>query len=219
MKKEELLKHFPAHFVYKAIRPYDNKKVWLQDSIYKSEDRLISIVRDITELKAAEEKRICLEDSLNKLEECVWIAKKEDGLFQFNFINDSIYDFTGVPKEEFYKNPKVWWRCVKKTDLATVESFSKVKKYPKVAEYRLVNEQTRQERIINESIYKYGNTYIGFLKDVKEKKENEKMRELLEFYIQRMSNGFAIINISTQKFEYMNNEFSKIFNIFSGKIV
>ena len=205
--------NYPAHFLYKAIRPSDNQNVWLSESIYKLEDKIISIVRDVTKDRASEEARIALENGLNLIDDVVWTAVEENGYPRKTFISDAVTKYTGISKQEFYDNPKAFYECLHKDDMPKIIKFIEEKgNIGGTIEYRLINRVTKEIFHIQETIYRNKNQGVGITKNITDRIQNEKTKELLEFYVKGMSNGFAIVNFATQKFEYINEKFAEIFD-------
>ena len=151
-KKRREVQNFPAHFIYKAIRPDNKKTVLLQDSIYKSEERLISIVRDITE----QENLTIGQENFEFIFDSIPIAIE---LIDYN--SDKVIYSNNKVKEVFgYTNKEVanwnFWieNIVHPDDKQEQIEYEKADKYPENRIYRIIRPDGKTVKIKNNHIIK-----------------------------------------------------------------
>ncbi len=161
-----------------------------------SEDKVLAIVRDITERKKSEEKLRNAEERvrtfLETADDMLYFQSLDGSLSMLNEANARI---TGYSIKEFTEDPMLWEKIVHPDDAKIAEEF--FRKYPEgtdkfEVEYRLKDKKGRWRYIQSRMVgvkNKEGN-YIGYNcidRDITDLKETEqKLRELNERFANLM---------------------------------
>jgi transcriptional regulator with XRE-family HTH domain len=157
------------------IIPGSKKKKWgiiSKMPIYDSERRITGIIGifvNITERKNAEARRILLEKAINKLDECVWIAKITDlnkNKYRVEYLSDAIEKMSGVKKEKFLANPELWCDFIHPDDINKVADARASKKFPRQYTYKAIRQNTAEEYWRQDITYKDDSMFFGIAKDV-----------------------------------------------------
>ena len=154
-QKRRQIENFPAHFTYKAIRPNDKKTVWLQDSIYKSGERLISIVRDITEQKKLMAEIKDYEFIFDSIPVAIELLDYKDNKVIYS--NNRVEEVFGFSKEQV-ADWNFWIEnIVHPDDKQQQIEYEKSDKYPESRYYRIIRPNGKVLTVKNNHIIKNHN--------------------------------------------------------------
>lgn len=130
---------------------------------------IVGTIVNITERKIAENTRIALDNAINRLDECIWVAKLldlEKNKYKIVYLNDAIEKMSGVKREEFFKNSELWTEFIDPDFKEKVLKTRESKKFPRYYEYKAVRQGSKEEYWREDVTYKDGNMLFGIAKDV-----------------------------------------------------
>ena len=130
---------------------------------------IVGTIVNITERKIAEGTRIALDKAINKLDECIWVAKLldlEKNKYKIVYLNDAIEKMSGVKKEEFFKNSELWTEFIHPIFKEKVLKARESKKFPRYYEYKSLRQGSKEEYWREDVTYKDGDMLLGIAKDV-----------------------------------------------------
>jgi len=148
-------------------------------------DEIVTIVRNITEPKLAEEKLIQSEERYKRitqgLTDYLYIVNVKNGKVVETIHSEACFAITGYTQEEFSEDPNLWINMVVPEERKWVgERFSKIlegKDLPPF-EHRIIRKDGKTRWISNTTILHYGSngtldSYDGVVKDITERKQAE----------------------------------------------
>ena len=154
-RKRRNTEKFPSHYTYKAIRPSDGETVWLQDSIYKSGDRLISIVRDITEQKLLMKEIGNYEFVFDSIPMAVEVMEYDN--YKVIYSNNKVKSVFGYPKEKL-EDIDFWLNnIVHPDDREEQVKYVNLNDFPENRQYKIIRPDGEVVTIKNSHIIKIYN--------------------------------------------------------------
>lgn len=155
--------------------------------IFDPDKKIIGIIVniiDVTDRIKASQQRKLLEKAINSIEDCIWIAKKnEDGIGKLNllFINDAAKKQIGNSGESYFnKNSStVKSQILNKYKIHNLIKDN-LKEFPKTVEFKDSSEQN--EISIREKVFydEEEKIFLGIVEDITKNRENREVRNLLE---------------------------------------
>lgn len=130
---------------------------------------IVGTIVNITERKIAESTRIALDNAINKLDECIWVAKIldfEKNKYKVVYLSDAIEKMSGVKKEEFFKNSELWTEFIHPDFKEKILKARASKVFPRYYEYKAVRQGNKEEYWREDVTYKNGDMLFGIAKDV-----------------------------------------------------
>ncbi|MCP4181498.1 MAG: PAS domain-containing protein [bacterium] len=215
---------FMNHESLKILRP-DGEVKWIQVTREKvnflNRTSALLVVKDITEKQKKDETLLLLKEFLNITPYSVWLEEiYPNGDYKFLFVSDSIKKIYGYPKSSFFENKDFWLTRLHPDDLKKELEFRKRASFPRKEskrEYRIINKkgETRHIQEINKFMGPYA---IGIELDITDSKIEEeninklnKKNQFIEFLANSSSDAFAVINMETEKYFFINSTYSKIY--------
>ncbi len=122
--------------VYKYIHPKTKKLRWFYTVVYKFDEELYGITRDITEVKKALNERFLLNTLLSASEDIVAFYNLEDN--KVLYINDVVERITGYSKEEFYDDITMWRKVVHNDDWDEFQKLYKCEEWIGIVKFRVI---------------------------------------------------------------------------------
>lgn len=158
----------------------DGTKLNIEASLtsYSSENKrfIVTVIRDITEQKKAQEKLERSEEQYRSLteniNEFIWSAVKKEGELKANFYTEGTKRITGYFPSEFINNPKLWYKIIHPNDLLDV-----IKKMKRLYRDPARDSDEIEYRIINKS----GNI-IWIKNKINVKRDENENEEIQEIY-------------------------------------
>ncbi len=126
------------------------------------------IIIDITERKKSEEQRLALNNAVNKLKECIWVAKITDldkNNYKVVYINDAIEKMSGVKTEEFLKNPELWVNYIHPDYKDKINRQRQSQAFPRHYQYKAIRQDTGEEYWRDDVTYRDGDMFFGIARD------------------------------------------------------
>ena len=133
------------------------------------------IIIDITERKKSEEQRLALNNAVNQLNECIWVAKITDlekNKYKVVYINDAIEKMSGIKKEEFLKNPELWVNYIHPDYKDKINKQRHSQDFPRHYQYKAIRQNTKEEYWRDDVTYRDGSMFFGISRDVSATKQN-----------------------------------------------
>ncbi len=187
--EQEVLKEGVSILNREIFIPGSNRKKRGLVSLYPDYEgnSIISItssIRDISEIKAAQERvklledrRELLENVINQVAECVWVSERsEKSHYKYKkhlFISEGFENITGISKDLFIKNTMSLYDIMHPDSIAEVKQIHKTDSFPKHYEYKLIRQTDNVIRWIEENVYLSGNIIFGVMRDVTDQKTNK----------------------------------------------
>ncbi|HJO95175.1 MAG TPA: PAS domain-containing protein [Victivallales bacterium] len=168
-------------------------------------------IQDISGEQTLNEKFFYMESVLENLEHVIWIIKTKP-YRHFIYINNAVEKIFNVRKREFYKNVDFWINYIHKDDRKRIkkEFHNRMKEM----EYRIVVNGDQDKWIQHFSynaIIKDSEIEFGVIKDITKKRNNEKIRLMMETTINSMNETFGLIGPNFHKILYYSKSREKIY--------
>ena len=184
-------------------------------------------IRDITERKENElnlKKLFYVINHLKPEQAIVWFGKNlgtKD--FQLEFVSDAQAKFTGIPKEQFYKDSLTWEKMIHPDDKDRVLKCYKKGTTPKPIEYRLNTKYGTKwvENNLLEDSFLDKKFQFGVTRDITERKEHEQRIKKLVYVINKLPEIVWFgTNAGTDDFKvnFINDPVEKITHITKKQI-
>ncbi len=147
-------------------------------------------VQDVTDEYKEEKARLELEKAVNKLNDFVWIAYRDNPKNiaenpKFTFISDSCYNHWGIEKGPLIRGERKLFIHVHPEDKEEVEKWYYSTSYPKKKEFRfLINNKVKYALMQS---FNDGNIFWGTMTDITEIRLLEKKRLALENAVNRLN--------------------------------
>jgi PAS domain-containing protein len=132
---------------------------------------IAGIMIDISDRKRNEQKRFALNEAVNHLDECVWVAKilnLEKNKYKVVYINDAIEKMTGVKKENFLREPGLWLNFIHPDFKEKVDKAREINEFPRHYEYKAIRQSNGEEYWRSDVTYKVGDMFFGIAREVLE---------------------------------------------------
>ena len=132
------------------------------------------IIIDITERKKSEEQRLALNNAVNHLNECIWVAEitnLEKNRYKVVYINDAIEKMSGIKKEEFLKDPELWINYIHPDYKDKISKQRRLHNFPRHYQYKAIRQNTGEEYWRDDITYRNGNMFFGISRDVSASKQ------------------------------------------------
>ncbi|MCP4181084.1 MAG: PAS domain-containing protein [bacterium] len=153
---------------------------------------IISYIKDVTDLSKALKRQNLLENTINHLDEVIWMYKLNP-FPHYIFMSESAIDVYGVAPKEFIKKPGIWKDFIFPEDKKYVMRENKKNenkdKFHLELEYRIITAYKKTKWIRSKTIKRVGSDILfGIISDItKEKLSEMKIRKLKES-IDKLSN-------------------------------
>jgi PAS domain S-box-containing protein len=134
---------------------------------------IAGVIVDITDRRKEEQKRVALNEAINYLDECVWVAKINDlekNKYKVVYINDAIEKMTGIPKKEFINNLDLWINFVHPDFKEKIKTIRDTNVFPRHYLYKAIRQNTGEEYWRSDVTYKIGDMFFGIARDISDKK-------------------------------------------------
>lgn len=151
------------------VLPGSKRKKWGRISKIPIKDReeiigIIGVFSDITELKAAENRRFMLEEVFDNFEDGVVveeIVNREKIKMKILFVNKVLAQWCGLPQQEFYSDPEFYRKIFSNDDIEKfIRNYKVEKKYPILYEYTIINYETGERIAVNDKVVNYKEKYL-----------------------------------------------------------
>ncbi|HJO94427.1 MAG TPA: PAS domain-containing protein [Victivallales bacterium] len=143
---------------------------------------IISYIKDITDLTKALERQSLLEDTINHLDEVIWMYKLKP-FPHYIFMSESVIDIYGIESKEFIKKPGICKDSIYSEDRKFVlkennKVFSRDKFHLEL-DYRIMTVSKKIRWIRSKTIKRTGSDILfGIISDITKEKQNE--RKIIE---------------------------------------
>ncbi|HJO96063.1 MAG TPA: PAS domain-containing protein [Victivallales bacterium] len=200
---------------FKIVRG-DGKERYLEISYsikkFKNKKCILSVIKDITEMKNEEEIRELLEINVEAMPYILEIRNIETR--NLLYTNNNTKSITGYSPADFRRNKNLWKsiihpdfksQYIKDINIIPLKASSEIKIITKSGEEKWL-EITRTK-----SNFRGIDCKISVGKDITEKKHEEEVRELLEINVDSMPEGLLIRDLKSMKCLYGNSVIESIY--------
>jgi PAS domain S-box-containing protein len=173
-----------AIYKFRIIDKVNDQERIIRVKVFQYEkDSYIGLFRDITEEVRENEIKEMLEQALYSTKDVVWYSRLEP-TYKILYISQSVSELFGYPPEVFYNDKDFWYKnCCHPDDVEELLNYRDDMRWPSKKEHRIIRKDG-QVRWIETSVTPKkvrGKQCVFYIdRDITERKEAEKDRELLE---------------------------------------
>jgi PAS domain-containing protein len=152
---------------------------------------IVSYIKDITDLAKALKRQSLLEDTINHLDEAIWMYKLKP-FPHYIFMSESVIDIFGIAPKDFIKKPGIWKDFIFSEDRKYVAKENKKiadkDKFHLELDYRIITASQKIRWIRSKTIKRAGSDILyGIISDITKEKQNERKIKELEELLEKLS--------------------------------